>query len=110
MMKIGTSSRRVIAGALAAALLYVGSYSILSMQGTYVMYVGAGADGSADWFPLWCQNMTPSPTTGRLDTEYPNMLGFFYLPLLIADRSFVHPHQKDYWQQLTPDQQLHHVR
>ncbi len=53
------------------------------------MLTSATLDGRGYWHPLGCENRTPSPT-GRIKTEYPSLLGFFYLPLLLIDRSFIH--------------------
>ena len=86
--------------------LYVSSYSVLSLNGEYVEYIGGGADGSASWFPQAMQNSTPGPTTGRIDTEYPNRLGFFFGPLLILDRWIFHPDTPGMWDPMAPDHPL----
>lgn len=79
------------------AVAYVGSYIALSINGKYVEKIGGAADGSASWFPYGTQDTTPSPTTGRVETEFPNGLGLFYLPLLIIDRLLLHPDTPGIW-------------
>lgn len=81
---------RVRRKAIAAFLIsYVALYCVLSSQGRYIEYIGGTADGSCDWYPLWCDNTKPSPWSGRIKSG-PSTLGVFFWPLLAVDQAAVH--------------------
>ena len=81
-------SRLVVLIIAVAMILYMGSYAILSANGRYIEYIGAGADGTKYWYPLWCNNRTPA-ASGRIKTQS-SLLGVFYMPLLLIDHAFIH--------------------
>ena len=72
------------------AVAYVGSYAALSTRGRYVPLICGTSDGSEHWYPLGCDNRVPS-FSGRIKTDTPSALGFFYLPLLAIDQRWIHP-------------------
>lgn len=68
--------------------LYVAFYAFLSSRGQYVEKIEGTADGTQTWYPLWCENTTPS-FSGRIKTG-PSDFGVFFWPLLFVDQLVIH--------------------
>lgn len=87
-------------------LLYIGSYTILSLQGEYVELICGGSDGSEHWYPLWCRNNKTGTGLpyGRIKTDQPSAFGFLYLPLLTIDQRYIHKSKPGIWEYMKNEQ------
>lgn len=77
--------RPKLVAALVAA--YIGSYSILSVHGRYVL----ANHGGADWSFTWCPDLVITETEFIRPHINPTPLAVVYLPLLLIDRYVIHP-------------------
>lgn len=67
--------------------LYLGSYFVLSANGSYVL----ANHGGSHWTKSWCPAFV-IVEYGFIRTHIrPTLLAAFYAPLVIIDRSIVHP-------------------
>ncbi len=81
-----TRARRPkLVGAFAA--IYLGSYIVLSLQGTYVLANHGGQHYSRSWAP---RHLIEQFWTVRVHIR-PTRLAAVYLPLIVMDRLVVHP-------------------
>lgn len=83
---------------------YLGIYLFLSFNGRYLPYIGAGSDGSLEWYAWGTANRRPSGG-GRIKSG-PSPLGVFYLLPATLDGDFWHlpiagddPRAELYWNQ-----------
>jgi hypothetical protein len=87
---LGRKSRGLMVAWFAA---YVVTYSVLSWQGTYIDANLGGNDNRSIWYPAHCGEAYQSRAGRQKSTLKP--LGWFFLPMVIADRWFVHRTQFD---------------
>jgi hypothetical protein len=69
------------------AALYIGSYLLLSVNGSYMIANHGGSDWTKSWCPayLLIEYWKPRPKL------LPTPLAVFYGPLLVLDRMIIHP-------------------
>jgi hypothetical protein len=68
--------------------VYVIAYSFLSWHGRYIDANLGGSDNRSIWYPAYCGEAFRSPVGRQKSTFRP--LGWFFLPLVVIDRPFVH--------------------
>ena len=71
----------------AIAALYLGSYVLLSANGSYVL----ANHGGSHWTLSWCQPFVIVDYWIIRSHIRPTPLALVYAPLVIIDRAFVHP-------------------
>ena len=77
--------RKIILAAV--AVLYLGSYVLLSASGDYVL-----ANHGGDHYTLsWCPRFVIVQYWNIRSHIRPTILAAFYAPLLIVDRTIIHP-------------------
>lgn len=72
---------------------YVITYGVLSWHGGYIDANLGGSDNRGIWYPAYCGEAYGAPSGRQKSNLRP--LGWFFLPLLFADRWFIHGTQYD---------------
>ena len=73
---------------IAWLVVYTLTYGIFSWRGQYVDANHGGNDNRSIWYPVHCGGAYLAPS-GRQRTAL-NPAGWFFLPLVLADRWFIH--------------------
>ena len=68
-------------------VLYLGSYTVLSLQGSYVL----ANHGGSHYTRAWCPKYVIVEYTFIRGHVRPTLLAALYLPLVVVDRLVVHP-------------------
>ncbi len=74
--------------AIAWIAVYIFAYGVLSWRGGYIGGNFGGNDNRSVWYPAYCGEAHLSPM-GRQKCDL-RPLGWFFLPLVLADRICVH--------------------
>jgi hypothetical protein len=85
----GKNRKRI---ATISALVYFGSYFVLSLQGQYLDGNHGGSDNRATWYALYCGEKYYKPT-GRIG-NFVTPLGAFFWPLALVDANLIHPEKE----------------
>jgi hypothetical protein len=72
---------------------YVIMYGVLSWHGSYIDANLGGSDNRSIWYPAHCGEAYRAPSGRQRSSLRP--LGWFFVPLLLADRWFIHRTQYD---------------
>ena len=77
-------------GSLSAAwvAVYIVVYGLLSRRGGFIDGNFGGSDNRSIWYPAYCGEAYRSPMGRQKCSLRP--LGWFFLPLVLVDRTFVH--------------------
>jgi len=67
---------------------YTVAYVVLSWRGAYIDANLGGSDNRSIWYPAFCGEAYRSPAGRQKSTLRP--LGWFFLPLVMLDRTLVH--------------------
>jgi hypothetical protein len=73
---------------LACICVYVVSYLVLSLRGSYIGHNQGGSDNRSTWFPAFCAEPYVSPA-GRQKVRL-TVLGWLFLPAMLVDQVAIH--------------------
>lgn len=94
------SGKKIVLGLLATSVVYIASYAILSTRGGYVftqsgkIRIGISLDDEWIWMPRYGWAQSYQWPDGRNTVRVSGLSGWLYLPLILADQSWVHPTQR----------------
>lgn len=74
--------------AVAWVAIYIFTYGVLSWHGGYIGGNFGGSDNRSVWYPAYCGEASLSAMGRQKCSLRP--LGWFFLPLVLVDRVFVH--------------------
>jgi hypothetical protein len=78
--------------ALCGIFAYLGSYEILSSQGSYLAGNHGGNDNHLTWYARYCGYQYQKPS-GRI-SNFVTPLGAIFWPLALIDAQLVHPEKE----------------
>jgi len=81
-------SKRRRAVWLAAIVVYLGVYVVLSLRGQYFGHNQGGQDNRDSWSPVYCAELYTWPS-GRQKLRF-TVLGWLFLPPMLIDQWFIH--------------------
>lgn len=81
---------------LAAWLVtYIVTYGVLSSRGAYIGSNHGGDDNRTTWYPAYCDEVYQARSGRQKSTLRP--LGWFFLPLVLIDRTLIHRTNFEAW-------------